>query len=355
MTPQALTLVSSILLTGILATSCKKDESSKVNQSNSLTYPVETKPKSKPLALSGIDPIDELSANEKKLLTDAIKYTQAWSKLTNNKLKWRERVEFLQNIDYSALNSEDTELLYKLMKYRAPSSSKRDQEAWFVVANEIMEQMRMHDLDKGKFNTVMLELAHDAGLNPVLRDYSIQHLGLSLLEQEISEEENIEHLKKVINVAEQFTNLIQDSALSRTSVPGTTLRTLVNLKEAYSSSIEIDHEIEKLSPFFSNTLSQLTGEQGYSILTDHQQITAISVINTVGQLGLKDHTKTIRDIAQDVEMDPTLRLNSIATLGMLGEVNEDEAFLTELSPTREGPNARFRFAAQAALNTLKQQ
>ena len=95
--------------------------------------------------------------------------------LTKPGISWQIKVDQLRRIDPDTLSAKDIDALFELLQHRpAPNQSG----AWFVVLNEIMEQIRHHGLGRERIALSFLDLVKDTTAHEVIRDYAVQHLCL---------------------------------------------------------------------------------------------------------------------------------------------------------------------------------
>jgi hypothetical protein len=99
---------------------------------------------------------------------------EALKPLTDTARPWQGRVDLLRQALKSRCGEEERVYLYHLLETGARRGGAP--EDWYVVANDIMEQLRLRDPDATRFCTRLLALLDDAKQPPVLRDYAVQHL-----------------------------------------------------------------------------------------------------------------------------------------------------------------------------------
>ncbi len=263
----------------------------------------------------------------------------SWENLVDDSVRWQIRVDRLRRLNKDALSEPDVETLYNLLD-RRPSALHA--EAWWVVVNEIMEQLRKQGVAPQRYTPALLTIIKDQTAPDVLRDYAIQHLSQWLTPRGADlgnfHEENPELIKEA---AQAFTDLILDAGLAHTSIPGTTLSVLADMKTSGLSEETLAEVTDQLHPWLQSTLTEEVNSE---------KNTRISAINAIGVLQLKQHLPAIRELASPVQTSASVRLSSIATLGQLGE-ETDLPFLEKLAASQ----GKFRFAAQTARKNLSQQ
>ena len=142
-----------------------------------------------------------------------------FSFLIDIELTWQERVGRIRGVDTPQLSGEDLTMLYDVL-HHVPINS--DREGWFVIVNEIMEQLRACGVDSQKYFDTLLDIAENSKVDEVIRDYAIQHLAHSFN----SENQNVEggigtDPQKISAFSQSLVSLIQDPSLSHSSLSGT--------------------------------------------------------------------------------------------------------------------------------------
>ncbi|MGJ8634237.1 MAG: HEAT repeat domain-containing protein [Luteolibacter sp.] len=281
--------------------------------------------------------------SEENIAEEVVKIREAreardsrFQKLTDNSVRWQVRVDMLRSLDAASLNQEDINTLYDLLTYTPVPGQ---EENWWVVANEIMEQMRLKAIAPDRYAKEMLAIIRNPAAPEVLRDYAVQHLGQWVTPRGAELGQPSEQDPTIVKeTAEAFAALVTDPTNARSSIPGTTLMVLIDMKGGGVPEDVINPVLETLDPWFEGVLS---GRNASS------KITTISTINAIGMLRLETFRPEIHALATNEATDPSLRLNSIATLGQIGT----EADLGTLQSIARS-NSRLRHAAQAAYGNL---
>jgi hypothetical protein len=257
-------------------------------------------------------------------------------KIADPSVRWEVRVDMLRSIEAGKLGPEEVDALYALLRH-APAA--HQETGWWVVVNEIMEQMRVQAIGGNRFGEEMLAIVNDATAPEILRDYAVQHLGQWVSPRAEEPGQPSERDPRIVReTAESLARLVMASDTSRTSVPGTSLMVLVDMQGGGVPEKILNPVIESLNPWFAATLADRNGTG---------KITRISAISAIGMLHLTAHRPAIRNLATNETADPSLRLNSIAALGQIGEPGD-----IELLQTIAATDTRLRYAAQAALKNL---
>jgi hypothetical protein len=263
--------------------------------------------------------------------------TSRFASLTDPSVRWQVRVDMLRRLEADSLGGEDIDTLYKLLNHRpAPGQ----EENWWIIVNEIMEQMRKQAIAPERYGKEMLAIIRNPEAAEVLRDYAVQHLGqwISPRGQElgIPREQNTGFIREALPA---LGYQVADPALAHTSIPGTTLAVLADMRAGGLGDEALAPVIRHLDPWFRDTLG---GKNEVS------KVTRVSAINAVGTLGLTQYLPLIRRGALEEAGDASFRLCSIAALGDLGH-EEDIPALESLA----SGYSKFRFAAQTALTKCK--
>ena len=259
------------------------------------------------------------------------------SRITDTSIRWEIRVDMLRRLDASSLTSKEIDTLYTLLNHIPKTGF---EENWWVVVNEIMEQMRKQAIGPERYTGAMLAIIRDANAPEVLRDYAVQHLGQWVTPRGADigypSEQDSQLVKETVQT---LGDIVSDSTLAHTSIPGTTLAVLADMKAGALSEAALTSVIEDLQPWFTRTIS---GNNSVS------KVTRISAINAISMLDLQQHAPVIRQLAESDQTDPSIRLNSIAALGSIGQ-QEDLPILKTIANSE----TRYRHAAKAAINKLQ--
>jgi len=332
-------ILTSSLLFSMVFTSCKKDAST----SSSATVKPELQVKKTNSTLS--------KAQQICVTTPQPFAPKRWFFVTEPTLTWQDKIRLLRDHDYSDLSEKELDYLFRYSQEK-PEGVKEG--TWFVISNEIFEQLRVSGAAKDRYSNELVSIVRNAEANFVIRDYAIQHLGHWISAQRNSgtdKEESFEELKD--HAIASMLEVLSEGKLEDTTVPGTTLHTLSGL---YIDDID-SSDFKKVEPeidrYLSGKLEYLLEVPSFNKLSANERANVISVINTVGNLRRESLVEPVRSIATNPNQSPTLRLSAIAALGGLGYA-EDETFLKSLVNSKTQANARYRFAAQSALKKLSQ-
>ena len=256
-----------------------------------------------------------------------------WSRLTTDSLPTHQRLEIARQISGS-LSKGDTAALFAAMDHTPRSGGEED---WYVILNEIMEQMRRHGLGSDEYAAKLGEIITDSGRTEVVRDYAIQHLALWIAP---GNPDQVPHEKNPALVGQSLSHIataIRDTAVSNTSIPGTALLALADISPNLPAET-ITATWSSLEPYLQGIIS---GE------TSTQLSTRVSAIQAVSLTAQQPYLPAIRSLAASETADPSIRLSSIASLGFYASP-EDQALLETLATG----DTRYKYAAQSALGRL---
>lgn len=251
-----------------------------------------------------------------------------WSNLSDDSISRETRLNLARQIDLD-LTPDAIDLLFEALHKKMTGPN----ETWWVVMNEIMEQMRKKGVAPERFGNELISLVEDSTQTEVARDYAVQHLSLWIAPEsgnvpsETSQDVSTRALESIAST-------ITDPSIAHTSIPGTAIMALTaaasNLSPETMAPVWL-----KLDPAMT---SMLKGETRVPLST------RTTIIQSVALRGSSSHLPLIQSLARDEAVNPSMRLSSIAALGIYGSEN-DRAYLTSLV---EG-QTRYRYAAQSAL------
>lgn len=256
-----------------------------------------------------------------------------WFKLTNDSLPTHQRLEIARQISDS-LGKEDTAALFATLDHSPRSGAEED---WYLILNEIMEQMRRHGLGAEEYAAQLGEIISDSSRTEVVRDYAIQHLALWIgpgNPDQVPHEQNPALVEQSLG---QIATAIQDPTISHTSIPGTALLALADISPNLPAE-SITATWASLEPYLQGVIS---GE------ANPQLSTRVSAIQAVSLTGQQPYLPAIRSFAASEKTDPSIRLSSIASLGSYASA-ADRTLLQRIA----AEDTRYRFAAISALERL---
>ena len=243
------------------------------------------------------------------------------------------RIDLVRSLE-SPFSSEQLDACYQLMGSSPPSNVSVSQ--WRLLLNELMEVLRKKGEANERYAQELANLANRADLDPVLRDYALQHWFLSLETelQNLSDSSSNEDLFR-----DRFSSIepiLSDPASKQLTLLGTSLQAAVALAESDQSLKPLVAEL--LTPY----LQELLDSSSQAI--DSNRASSIQVVS---RLGLIDFHSIVRGFIVDPDTNLSLQLSSVAALGLYREP-ADQALLEELVTS----NPNLRYAAQAALKNF---
>lgn len=257
---------------------------------------------------------------------------EKWMALTDMSRSTKQGLELAVQIDP---NTTPDELEYILSQLHfTPDSSK--EERWWVVFNEIIEQIRKKNIAPDRLRNELEGIIRDEKNHEVVRDYAVQHLALMLL----PDAQNKDHAfgqSTVKNSISLIMETAKDGSISHTSVPGTSIASLTHIL-----------------PFVGKAISEPAREELDAIMDSFLQessnatvLTKLTAINCSALLRNDTVLPEIRRIARDETADASMRLSSIAALGTYRSM-EDHQYILSLANGESG----YRYAAREALRKL---
>lgn len=260
----------------------------------------------------------------------SLKTPPKWASLTNHTLSTDVRLDLARSID-TDLNSTEIDLLLASFTHTPPHHSR---EQWWLVLNEIMEQMRKKGVASDRLGPALTALVRDPSQPEVVRDYAVQHLSQWIAPP--TPDTPSETSPEAITAALQsIAATITDPSITHTSIPGTALMALTAVDLPEDTIIPV---WRKLDP----SLSAILKGETYGSLA-----TKTTIIQSAALRDSEIHLPLIQVFARDEQMNPSMRLSSIAALGIYRS-ETDRDYLTSMATG----STRYRYAAQSALKKL---
>ena len=258
---------------------------------------------------------------------------ERWMPLLDRDLPRAERLALASTIG-PGLPPQDVDFLFASLSHRPPAG---EEEQWWSVLNEIMERMRKHGLGAERYSEILSSLILDSSQPDVVKDYAIQHLSQWLAPAAGGNAPGEGDTGRKQAALSAIARAIQNPGLAGGSVPGTGLMALADATPRLQP--ELSRQVwDGLQPFVLDTISG-TGTASTA--------TRVSAIQAVSLLDDPSYLPTIRKLASSDDADPSVKLSSIAALGVYGE-EADRASLDFISKS----GGRYRFAAAEALKKL---
>lgn len=235
---------------------------------------------------------------------------------------WQVRIDHLRKDLQDKCGEPEILALYQLLAQGQPKGELP--EHWYVIANDLMAQLRLRDPDPQRFSSKMLGLLRDPQQPPVLRDYAVQHLTtwINPRTQEAVGATCVAGSEISTHVLQSLVSAATDPALEQTSIPGTTLMMIVDLVRSHCS-VNCDAAIATLKPWLATAL-----QDGSNLATP----TRVSAVQAVGVLAPQEFLPILRNIAYQENGQSSLRLPAIAALGQSGDA-ADLAKLQQIART----------------------
>ena len=262
-----------------------------------------------------------------------------FTSLIDSSIRWQVKVDQLRRLEGSTLNPTEVDYLYKLLREKPQGSGK---EAWWVVVNEVMEQIVKQNIAAERISSEFCSMIDDKNLDNVVRDYAVQHISNYIAYDTTSD------AGTHVEVFQALKKAIQDPTNQHNSIPGTTLMSLVVMSENPSQTSVVKACFKQLDNYLRHLLE---GESSASV------VTRTSAINAVGLMQIEQYSPVLTQIIQSDDANASVKLSSIAALGDLHRTsNTEDAESTEVSALLldiATGNTRFKYAAVAALKKLQ--
>lgn len=258
--------------------------------------------------------------------------SKKWLGLTDPALPVHVRLDLARGFD-THLGPAEIDILLDSFTHSPPRHAR---EHWYVVLNEIFGQMRKKGVAADRLGPALTALIEDPSQSEVARDYAIQHLSqwIAPPSPETPGETSADNITAALQA---IAATVDDPSIAHTSIPGTALMALT------ANSPHIPAELttpvwKKLDPALT---AMLKGETHGSLST------RTTIIQSVALRGSSTHLPLIQQFARDEKADPSLRLSSIAALGIYRS-GDDRQYLESIATG----TTRYRHAAQSALKKL---
>jgi hypothetical protein len=282
---------------------------------------------------------------------------EALKNLTDIALPWQVRVEALRQALKAQSGEDEFAYLYRLLERGAPPAEQP--EHWYVIANDIMEQLSRLDPNEARFSTRLLVYLNDIRQPLVLRDYAVQHLATwinpraqnfrvvpalpmpahpGVAATGVPPSELARLRSPAINeaVLNGLVAAAMNPQLEGSTIPGTTCMMLVDLSRT-GSGVDCLAALTALKPWLSAALAD------GSKLSMPQRVSAVQAAALTPQ----EFRPVLRDLAYQQSGHLALRLPAIATLAQCGDASDLEK-LRKISASAP----ELTFAADDAHRTL---
>ena len=235
----------------------------------------------------------------------------------------------------SSVSRTDLDFLFALLR------SKEATESWWVVANEIMERLRVTGVAPDRYSSELTAVISDPSLHPVVRDYAVQHLVLWTFPPAEGSPGESDAVRRKASV-EAVLRLCSERSLESTSVPGTAIMALSDASRRIPPA-----ESEWFEGRFHQVVASLLDPR-----VSATGGTVSSAVHAAAATADPAFLPSIRAIATGRDRELTVRLAAVAALGAYRD-EADRAFLKDLassaSPLRHAAIRSFsRYPAPVA-------
>ena len=258
-----------------------------------------------------------------------------WNSLWDHNLDVHYRLELARTIGSHLPESEVAALLDSL-SLTPPSGSEED---WWVVMNEIMEQMRRNGTSPELYAACLTGLISDPSNQAVTRDYAVQHLTQWIAPVVPDSSPGEQDPQKIAAALSAISTAIQQGTEDSSTVPGTALLAMTDIGPRLPAAIE-----QKFWDDLAETMTQFIEGQSNQI----PDTTRMAAIQAVASRARTEHRPAILRIAESRDSFPSLRLSSIAALGSFGDPADLE--LLHQIEIEGGP---FQYAARTATERIE--
>jgi hypothetical protein len=244
--------------------------------------------------------------------------------LTDLSQPYQVRINLLRSTLAEGCSEPELRYLYVLLDKGANKSE--IPEHGYVVANDLMTQLLIHETDPKRFAENFTALLNNTQQPEVIRDYAVQFLATWLNPRSaLATPSALASPPPEIaaQVLDSIVTAATSPALSQTSVPGTTLMMLVDLTRS-GSGVDCRSAVRMLKPW----LAQALGEGSTLSLA-----VRVSAVTAAGILAPEEFRPTLRKIAFRTDGSAALQLPALASLGQSGEA-ADLPRLQEVAATQ---------------------
>jgi hypothetical protein len=256
------------------------------------------------------------------------------SRIQNVEHALAERLKAAREISTDLTNEE----LKQFIAFLSKPLDDRTRENELLAINQVMDQLRVSGMACGEYATALCGLIRDPNIDPVVRDYAIQHSIQWIRDAQdeqspakVSEEDR----KRMLDCIVSF--LQQPASLHETGY-GTALNVVSTLESGYPE------ETADIFTLCAPRIGEVAAGRESSPLANR-----ISAIQALPALPDRDEALTlVRSMVADVPTGSPVRLVAIATLGALGD-KSDLATLRQI----QKDDSRVSYAARSAATRLE--
>ena len=179
--------------------------------------------------------------------SSAKKAPNRFTPLVDPSIKWQLRVDMLRRLDATSLNQTEIDYLYSLLDHKVNS---RQNESWWVVLNEVMEQMQKQSIEPERFDAAMLAIIADDTRHAVVRDYAVQHIAISL-----KSTDRADALDRIPVIVDALAEQIASTQSQHTTITGTAMLALVDASHTEEVKPAVDAAFDKLENVLTPIIS----------------------------------------------------------------------------------------------------
>lgn len=271
-----------------------------------------------------------------RLPVQSARIRELLNRIADQGLSWQERVDAVRRLPVK-LEEDEIEALFAFLRISTGEDQREDH---FLVLNEVMEQLRLGGQAGQTYGEKMAELILDPGVDPVIRDYAIQHAALWLDPGGYAGD-----TVEANPVTDESREVILDSIVKVVLTPANSPETLVGTGLTAIADLRDGTPIPKIQGTIDRVRSGILSYIDGSVHTS--EANRIAAIDVAARMRLTETHASIRHLAAERDIAPALRLSAIAALGTFGKAT-DKAFLTTLAKA----NDRLSPAARTALSRL---
>jgi hypothetical protein len=251
--------------------------------------------------------------------------------ITSHAIHWEERLHAVNQLPVVL----DTATRQGLLDYLTIKSTEEPAKDWYVVANEIMQTLRQRELPVGFYSRELTALIKSSTVDPVIRDYAVQHLS-----QWISGVVPAAREVDSARVAVAFDAMCGQAAAAENgqlTLVGTTLNALTD------ALLHGEGAILSKRPHLQKIALKIATTADGSVSTFNRA----SALQAAAQLDTPELPAICRQFVHQADMVPDLRLGSVAALGLVGSA-EDLPLLESFAL-----DSPLHYAAAAAIKRIQ--
>jgi hypothetical protein len=251
--------------------------------------------------------------------------------ITNPDIHWEERVHAVNQLPVNL----DAATRKGLVDYLTNKPNKEPLKDWYVVANEVMQTLRQHELPPGFYTREMTILIESPTADPVLRDYAVQHLS-----QWISGVVPAARETDAVLVTAAFDAMCGQAVAAENgqlTLVGTTLNALADaLLRGEGTILAKRSHLQKIALKLATTAD-----------TSVSTFNRACALQAAARLDTPELPDVCRQLVHHSDVAPDLRLGSVAALGLVGNAG-DLALLQSFAV-----DSPFHYAAAAAIQRIQ--